>query len=483
MVTLKEDEDDAAWFVLLRKLCGRFIDVEKDDNWDDDDGYEGDGLLDEGECFEDEFEDSDDDEVTDTLQDEEKEPEPTLSSFGYDMLQLWKKRRPQLMHDYAIVGWLLSPFKEIQEQVAQKITPRHKERANKLLKRFFVPEGLGLAEENNEYMTIVGSFWLEWGDFNSRTNFYSADQPCWHASQLHNHTKVHVWHKAWTYRHGFYLGKLACRVTSKILGIGNAERNWGAVKHLKSGQRSHLSSEAVSKQATLFGKSCADKANKKEPPSVKVTCLWQEIDLDLFAKNFEDSNPNEVSQGLLGSALQPAAKRGIIVGKKKAIKLFTEDWEEEAIRKQDIESIAKLQRKYGGVFFEEGENIFMIHPKFLHWLKEHGKSRYQVIGMALNKEFDPDEKVKPTPEQLFDIDSDLHGLIYEYYHKRKRDPFVEMLLRDEHITTDNKWNNWMPTPDGKNYNDPTTSKAYAKQQGKKRNDKPAPKGSNKKHKK
>jgi len=52
----------------------------------------------------------------------------------------------------------------------------------------------------------------------------------------------------------------ACRVTSKILGIGSAERNWGEVKHLKTDKHSHLSADRVKKQATIFGADCASRA-------------------------------------------------------------------------------------------------------------------------------------------------------------------------------------------------------------------------------
>jgi len=37
-----------------------------------------------------------------------------------------------------------------------------------------------------------------------------------------------------------WLGKFACHVTSKILGIGAAEHNWGEVKHLKTDKQFHL---------------------------------------------------------------------------------------------------------------------------------------------------------------------------------------------------------------------------------------------------
>jgi len=52
------------------------------------------------------------------------------------------------------------------------------------------------------------------------------------------------------------LGQFACRVCSKIVGMGSTERNWGDVKFMKSEKRSHLSPAATEKQATIFGASC-----------------------------------------------------------------------------------------------------------------------------------------------------------------------------------------------------------------------------------
>ena len=56
---------------------------------------------------------------------------------------------------------------------------------------------------------------------------------------------------------------MACRTTSKILGIGAAERSWGAVKHLKTDKRAHLSSGRVEKQAILYSTAWIEEARAK----------------------------------------------------------------------------------------------------------------------------------------------------------------------------------------------------------------------------
>ena len=56
------------------------------------------------------------------------------------------------------------------------------------------------------------------------------------------------------------LGFVVCRVTSKILGIGSAERSWGYVKTIKSGKRSALGSDISEKQIIVYTSACIEEA-------------------------------------------------------------------------------------------------------------------------------------------------------------------------------------------------------------------------------
>jgi hypothetical protein len=49
------------------------------------------------------------------------------------------------------------------------------------------------------------------------------------------------------------LGKLACLVLSKILGIGTAKRNWKQVKKIKYGDRANLGNEVTAKITNVYG--------------------------------------------------------------------------------------------------------------------------------------------------------------------------------------------------------------------------------------
>ena len=48
------------------------------------------------------------------------------------------------------------------------------------------------------------------------------------------------------------LGWVACRVTSKLCGIGTCERSFGDVKQIKSGKRSHLRGTSVEKRESCI---------------------------------------------------------------------------------------------------------------------------------------------------------------------------------------------------------------------------------------
>jgi hypothetical protein len=48
------------------------------------------------------------------------------------------------------------------------------------------------------------------------------------------------------------LGFVGCRTTSNVLGVGPCERNWGNVKNIKTGKRSHVPGEEMEKRAILY---------------------------------------------------------------------------------------------------------------------------------------------------------------------------------------------------------------------------------------
>ena len=54
------------------------------------------------------------------------------------------------------------------------------------------------------------------------------------------------------------LGFVACRVTSKILGIGAVDSSWIKVKTIKSGKIFAISSDVSEKQSILYTSACIE---------------------------------------------------------------------------------------------------------------------------------------------------------------------------------------------------------------------------------
>ena len=48
------------------------------------------------------------------------------------------------------------------------------------------------------------------------------------------------------------LGFVACRVCSKLCGIGPAKRAWAAVKTIKTDKRSHLGGKSIEKRSVIY---------------------------------------------------------------------------------------------------------------------------------------------------------------------------------------------------------------------------------------
>ena len=251
----------------------------------------------------------------------------------------------------------------------------------------------------------------------------------WRSADITNN-RSHFWHQKYTYVETVWLGKLACRVTSKINGIGNAERNWGNVKFLKSGQRSHLSSEMTSRQATIYGAACARRAARKQHPDAPFT-MWDDGDLD--------------SLGLNKFGIDERSLQNLLAAARRVYHAYNEDWEDECIRTRDIEKEAKLLKKYGGLQFQDGDTVFTISNKKMSFVKKRGNQRYCVL--ACKQDYNTDSEYEEDYKNM-EIDDDLHGLIYLYY-KEHPDPGIRVITREGTIDKDGVWINWAPNPTGR----------------------------------
>ncbi len=61
-----------------------------------------------------------------------------------------------------------------------------------------------------------------------------------------------VWHQLYSPPFTKVIGFVACRTTSKQLGIGAAERSWSDIKQIKDGKPSNLGRVSLEKRAILY---------------------------------------------------------------------------------------------------------------------------------------------------------------------------------------------------------------------------------------
>jgi hypothetical protein len=102
-----------------------------------------------------------------------------------------------------------------------------------LIEKLILDPGLVGSQRSRELAFLIDKFKDEYGDFtNKQGKFNKAN--IWIMASDENIQGYH-WHQKYSLDCTDVLGKLACLVLSKILGIGSAERNWKQVKKIKRG--------------------------------------------------------------------------------------------------------------------------------------------------------------------------------------------------------------------------------------------------------
>ena len=178
-------------------------------------------------------------------------------TLGGSFVAAWIKRRCKIDHAYATCAWALSVLPQVREDVAERMTGEDRKDIEEIVKKLHSvpnpnkgrgPDGTPVAEMDPD--TIVDLFWDEFLAFQKKTSPF--DRPArWNATNALK-GQSHLWHEKYSTPYTSVLGFVACRVCSKVCGIGAAERSWGDVKQIKSGKRLNISGEYIEKRAVLF---------------------------------------------------------------------------------------------------------------------------------------------------------------------------------------------------------------------------------------
>lgn len=209
------------------------------------------------------------DEESDVDEEEELQQEG-VQSFGETALHLWKTRSVKLHHDYSIAGWALSVAPEVRQHASSNMTAEHRDAIERVVRRLHTvpcpnkdPKVVGKDIEE-----VIDLFWDEFTCFEKKTKPFD-NIARWNTSNALQ-GKSYLWHEKYSLPYTSVLGFVACRVTSKTLGIGPCERNWAAVKNIKTGKRVHLGGDSLEKRAVLYASALIHDARIKQKSNENI---------------------------------------------------------------------------------------------------------------------------------------------------------------------------------------------------------------------
>jgi hypothetical protein len=118
-------------------------------------------------------------------------------------------------------------------------SPIYSDAVKHLIGKLLVPENLTSTERKECLVEMTTKFFDEHQKVMNQTGILH-NNTMWYAAGKSNFVVACRWHHTWTLPRTKVLGKLACLVLSKIVGIGTAERNWKQVKKIKYGDCANL---------------------------------------------------------------------------------------------------------------------------------------------------------------------------------------------------------------------------------------------------
>jgi hypothetical protein len=224
-------------------------------------------------------------------------------------------------------------------------TIEHDQAAERLITKLILNPTLVGTERNNERAKLIDTFMEEYGDFTNKRGMFARDN-IWIMAADEN-AKAYRWHFKYSLTTTKVLGKLACLVLSKILGIGTAERNWKQVKAVKSGQRVNTGIDKTKKQVLIYAQYQQTRAQARMTKLAAAGKLWEDED---FASMKMDPFCKEIKESLQAEQTKKEVR---------ILRLWQERWELEKIGPNgDLILEARLTKKYKGLkFVDIDENI------------------------------------------------------------------------------------------------------------------------------
>ena len=102
-------------------------------------------------------------------------------------------------------------------------------------------------------------FWTEYTEFYNKIGSFDGDEFIWKSKYIRDGNS-YLWHQKYSLPCTKVLDFVACRITSKVLGIGAEERSWGDLKTIKSWKGSAIRSDVSEKQSIVYTSACIESA-------------------------------------------------------------------------------------------------------------------------------------------------------------------------------------------------------------------------------
>ena len=94
-------------------------------------------------------------------------------------------------------------------------------------------------------------FCTEYTKFDNNNGSFDGDEFIWKRKYIRDGNS-HLWHQKYSLPCTKVLVFVACRVTSKVIGVGASDFSWGDVKIIKSGKISAISSDVSGKLRMFY---------------------------------------------------------------------------------------------------------------------------------------------------------------------------------------------------------------------------------------
>jgi len=204
------------------------------------------------------------------------------------------------------------------------------------------------------------------------------------------------------------LGRLACLVLSKILGIGTAERNWKQVKKAKKGDRAKTGVEKTTKQVLIFSQHQMMRGALRRTALSAAGKLGNDTDfasmkMDEYCKDLEAK---------VGDVDEPMTPTRVV-------RLWKERWE---VPKQlggegHVQLLARMERKYVGLKLDEmekGWNIYTVDQVLFDGCRNK-KFMLRVVTIKYDNDKDESHPDNCKEYDVWEINEMTYARIAEYY--------------------------------------------------------------------